>query len=158
MARNGLIQQTAEDVLAEVRVRAANVLEVSLGEEVEDEPVVPLVEDLASDASRWLGNEDHSEVELPPFLDPRDVYSLRRHGPLVAYCLSPHSQAHFRSQPLRVHKRRSAIDPDHRGGRRLRMARIRTAVCPSEPSSGIRSNSARSVRPAPPCHAATGVE
>ena len=73
LASNRFIQESTEEVGAEVGVRFGETLQVGSGEKVEDEPIVTLTENLDGDAAGLLGYEDRTEVIFAAFFDPGDV-------------------------------------------------------------------------------------
>src|SRR5581483_5260709 len=73
LAGDRLVEESAEQVVAEVRVGVANVPEIRTGKQMEDEPVVALAEDLHRDASWLLCDQQGAEVVLPTLLDPSDI-------------------------------------------------------------------------------------
>ena len=88
MTGNRLVEETAEDVVAKVRVRALNVLEIPPREEVKQEPVVALTQDLPRNAAGLLGNENNSQVQLAALFHPLNVDPFASRRPFAEDGLS----------------------------------------------------------------------
>ena len=68
VAGEGLVEQGRQEIVGEVSIRLLQRAQVALGEQVEDEPVVPLGQDLGGDAPWLLSHQDRPEIVFAPLL------------------------------------------------------------------------------------------